>query len=275
MKLGFHEITLKQGSFPEHLAAMSKAGWKHFELNLCAAQEFIESQGIEATRKIIDDHGLTCVATTGMALNAFKDDAARAADLESIKARGELMQALGCRPIVTGGAAPESLCRENYIEMLDRFAEHLYEVALAAAPFNVQLAIEVNWCALCRSFRSAAELVRRVNHTAVGVVWDPAHFYTTPSRLCDLDLLHGRILHAHLDDMNGTPLEVIDVNNDRVIPGKGVLPMREWTAKVISTGYEGYHCVELFGKELGEEDLETICRRCYEGCLEVWPDASS
>jgi sugar phosphate isomerase/epimerase len=158
--------------------------------------------------------------------------------------------------------------------MLDRLADHVLKVADAGVPFGVQLAIEVNWCSLCRSFRTAAELVRRTAHPSVGVTWDPAHFHSTPSRLGDLDLLQGKILHAHLDDMNGTFVEVVNINADRVIPGEGILPMREWTNKVTACGYQGYHCLELFSEALWKEDLETICRKGMRGCLQVWPDAT-
>lgn len=273
MKIAMHEITTRDGTFEEHLAAYEKTGWKHFEINFWKAGEFIEKEGIEATVGLVKDHGLTCIAATGLGLSTFADETARAKDIEQVKQYGESMQALGCRPLVTGSNRPDDLNRENYSQHLDTLAEHIGNVAAAGAPFGVQLAIEVNWCSLCRSYSTAAELIRRVDRDDVGLIWDPAHFHSTPSRLSDLELSKGKILHAHLNDMNDTFVEVMDINGDRVLPGAGIVPMREWTDKVTECGFDGWHSIELFNAEFWKDDLETICRKCMDSCRSVWPEA--
>ena len=227
MKVAMHEMTTKNGTFEEHLAAYANTGWKHFEINFWKAWEFIEANGTKATVKLVNDHGLTCVAATGLGLSTFGDAAARQDNLERMRQFGEVMQALGCRPLVTGSDAPRDLGRDNYSQHLDTLAEHMNAVADVADTFGVQLAIEVNWCSLCKCIRTAAELVRRVGRDDVGIVWDPAHFFSTPSRISDLDLCKGKIFHSHLNDIRETFIEVMDVNGDRVLPGEGVLPMRE------------------------------------------------
>ncbi|HVF10985.1 MAG TPA: sugar phosphate isomerase/epimerase family protein [Abditibacteriaceae bacterium] len=274
MKIAIHGITTRSGSFPEHLAAYEKTGWKHFEINLWNAGTFIEENGVEATARLVADHGLTCVGATGLGLSTFGDDAARAANIEQVKRYGEAMQALGCRPLVIGSDGPAEKDRSNYSRHLDTLARHINAVAEAAQPFGVQLAVEVNWTALCRSFRTAADLVKRVRRDNVGLVWDPAHFFSTPSRLDDLELAQGKIIHAHTNDIRECFIEVMDINGDRVIPGQGVLPLREWSDQVTACGYDGYHCVELFSEELWAKDTETICREVMAGCKQVWPDAT-
>jgi len=273
MKIAMHEITTKDGTFAEHLAAYAKTGWRHFEINFWKAWEFIGANGIEATAKIINDHGLKCVAATGLGLGTFRGEEARRDDLEQMKKFGEVMQALGCRPLVTGSDAPPGLNRENYSQNLDVLAEHVNAVAEVAESYGVQLAIEMNWCSLCKSLRTATELVRRVNRENVGFVWDFAHFFATPSRLSDLDLCRGKIFHSHLNDVRETFIEVMDINGDRVLPGEGILPMREWVAAVEGHGFNGYHSLELFNEELWALDLETLCRRSMEACRKVWVDA--
>jgi sugar phosphate isomerase/epimerase len=128
--------------------------------------------------------------------------------------------------------------------------------------------------AMCRSFRTAAKLLDRVAHPNVGLVWDPAHFISTPSRLDDLDLLKGRIIHSHLNDIRECFFEVININGDRVIPGQGIAPLRQWTDKITACGYNGWHCVELFNDALWAKPLEAICREVMAGCRAVWPKAT-
>lgn len=273
MKIAIHEITTRDGSFPDHLAAYEKTGWRHFEINLWKAWEFIEAHGIQAARRLVGDHGLACVGATGLGLSTFKDEASREKDVSQVKRYAEVMQALGCRPLVIGSDSPESRTRANYSEHLDSLASHIRRVAEAAEPFGVQIAVEVNWCSLCRSVRTAAEVIRRADRANVGLVWDPAHFFSTPSRLSDLNGVQGKILHAHLDDIGSCIIEVMDINGDRVIPGQGILPLKEWTDKVVACGYTGYHCVELFNKPLWEKDLQTICQEVMAGCRKIWPHA--
>lgn len=273
MKFAMHEITTRDGSFPEHLAAYAATGWKHFEINLWHAGKWIEANGVEAAARLVKDHGLTCVGATGLGVNATEPEAAKEVK-QALQQYGEIMQALGCRPLVCGGGGPVAdLSRANYGHALDTLAAHLQDLAAVAEPYGVQLAVEVNWMGLCRSFSTAADLVQRTNRPNVGVVWDPAHFYSTPSRLSDLKALQGHILHAHCDDMKPCPVEVCEINGDRVIPGEGILPLREWLDTVTACGYQGYHCVELFNEELWARDLTTICCQVKDGVQRAFPDA--
>jgi 2-keto-myo-inositol isomerase len=273
MKLAMHEITTRDGTFLEHLAAYEKTGWRHFEINFWKAGEYIEKEGIERAAKAVRDHGLTCIAATGLGLATFADDKARAGDLETIRKYGAWMQALGCGPLVMGSNTPKTSNAQSYDVDLAALARHAGAVAAAGASFGVQLAIEVNWTGLCRSFRTAALLLKKVTQPNIGLVWDPAHFVSTPSRVEDLDLCRGRIIHAHLDDIRECYTEAMDINADRVLPGQGMLPMRAWTQKVAECGYHGYHSLELFNEKLWSMPLETICRLSREQCMRVWPEA--
>jgi 2-keto-myo-inositol isomerase len=238
------------------------------------ASEYINEHGIEATAKLIADNGLTCVGATGIGMSAFGDDEAKQGVLDGVKQYGERMQAFGCKAVVVGCDGPGDSDRQNFSDRLDVMAEHVRKVGETAEPYGIDIALEVNWCCMCRSFRTAGEVARRVNRDNVGVVWDPAHFVSGPSRLSDLDDLKGMIKHAHTNDITGDAFwEHMQINEDRVIPGDGCLPLVEWSDRVTATGYDGWHCVELFNAELWEEDLDTICTRVMEGCKSLWPDA--
>ena len=287
MKLAFHQITSGAGrDLADTFKAYSDAGWRHFEVNFSEVGPFIEKNGIDAVLSLMKDNGLECAGATGLSISAFKGDAALAADIEQIKVYGEWMQAMGAGAIVCGGETPEEIKRNegsseaalsardtSYREALKQFADAAGTIADAAAPFGVRLAMEVNWVGLCRSIRTMAELVKLADRGNIGAVWDPAHFASTPSRIADLDLLDGKIFHAHLNDIRDCPFEVMDINGDRVIPGDGILPMREWSDKVTSLGYDGYHCLELFSDDIWAMSVQKIAKVTMAGCLRVWPDA--
>jgi len=290
MKLAFHQITSgSKRDLRETFRAYADAGWRHFEVNLWETDGFVREHGAKALAGLAKEYGLVCVGATGLSVSAFQGDGKLRECEEQMRKSAEVMNALGpeCRAIVVGGDAPkdfrprapkateEELAKRDaeYRAALSQFAEAVKPVAAVAQRYGVELALEVNWCGLARSFRTMAELVHLVDKRNVGATWDPAHFFSTPSRLSDLDLLKGKILHAHMNDFRNCIVEVMDMNGDRVIPGDGILPLREWTEKVHSLGYDRWHCVELFSDDLWKKSLDDIAREVKKGCERVWPEA--
>lgn len=293
MKIAFHQITSGSGrDLRETFKAYADAGWMHFEVNLGETAQYVEQHGNAGLAGLVREHGLDCIAATGLSIEAFSGADGRSANESALRAAGETMDALGCRPIVCGGGGPpadgspafppranDSSERElfrrdaTYRTQLEQFAEEVRRLAAIADEYGVALALEVNWCGMARSIRTMAELVALVDRDNVGAVWDPAHFYSTPSRLDDLDLLDGKIIHAHLNDFRNCVMEVMDINGDRVIPGEGVLPLVEWTKKIESVGYTGWHSAELFSDDLWAKSLPEIMQDVKAGCDSVWPGA--
>ncbi|GMV83766.1 MAG: hypothetical protein AMXMBFR7_49500 [Planctomycetota bacterium] len=273
MKIAMHEITTRDGSFDDHIKAYAESGWKHFEINLWKAGETIQRDGAAAVARRVRDAGLACVGATGHAFKTFGSAEERQKDLDAIRQAGETMQALECSALVVGGGGPPDQDKSKHGEYLERHAEHLRTAADAGRPFGITLCVEVNWTSLCKSFRTARKLVELAAHPNVGLVWDPAHFVSTPSRVEDLVDCRGRFRHAHLNDIREVCWEVMNINADRVIPGEGILPLRDWTNAVSAAGYDGWHCLELFSEALWANDLASICRKTMEGCKRVWPEA--
>jgi 2-keto-myo-inositol isomerase len=288
MKIAFHQITSgSKRDLRETFKAYANAGWGHFELNLWETEKFISEHGVEALAALAGEYDLTCVGATGLSVAAFQGRQALDATLAQMEKSAKVMNALGCTTIVIGGDTPKdfhpratdssekalAIRDAEYRAALEDFAGIVDKVAGVADRYGVTLALEVNWCGLARSFSTVAQLVRMVNRSNVGATWDPAHFFSTPSRLSDLDSLRGKIVHAHLNDIRGCFVEAMDINGDRVLPGDGVLPLVEWTEKVHSLGYSGWHCVELFSDDLWAKPISEIARLAKAGCARVWKDA--
>ncbi len=288
MKIAFHQITSgSKRDLKETFKAYAEAGWRHFEVNLWETEAFVTQHGAKSLAALAKDFGLHCVGATGLSIPAFQGGEALEAATKQMEMHAQVMHALECTAIVVGGDVPKdfppraqnstekalSARDATYRNALKEFAMAVERVAETAAKYDVTLALEVNWCGLARSFRTMAELVMMVDRDNVGATWDPAHFYSTASRLSDLDRLRGKIVHAHLNDIRNCFMEAMDINGDRVLPGDGVLPLVEWTNKIHSLGYRGWHCVELFSDDLWVEPLHEIATRAKKACERVWPDA--
>jgi len=285
MKIALHQITTIRASFAEDLIAYREAGWTAFEMHLSKANSFIEREGMGGFQRFVRDSGMKPIAATGHVVLAFASPTEKAANEEAFRRELEILAAVDCPVLVFGGdavAAPPApnqtevgLAERDraYRSLLAQFAERVGQFADIAKPYGVTMALEVNWCGMCRSIRTAAEVIEGVARPNVGLLFDTAHFACTPSRLSDLDRLEGRIVAGHLNDLRDCPPEVCNVNNDRVIPGDGSLPLVEWLAKVEACGFTGWHSVELFCEDLWNEPVLEIAKKVKAGCERLWPDA--
>lgn len=286
MNIALHQITTRSATFEQDMEAYPKAGWSAFELHADKARQYIDVHDRAAYRDLVAASGMTPVACTGHVVCAFGDANAVQANQAQFDSTLDLMEEIGCSTIVFGGDGPDDApaAADNteaglaardaaYRASLERFADAVGQLADRAAPRGVTMALEMNWCRLCRSVASAADTLDRVGRGNVGFLFDAAHFAVSPSRLSDLDRVAGRIVYGHLDDFRAAPPEVTNVNNDRVIPGDGVFPLLEWYEKIEQCGYDGWHAVELFCEDLWQQPVDDIARRVLEGCRRVWPAA--
>ena len=92
---------------------------------------------------------------------------------------------------------------------------------------DVTVAIEFNWGPMVKSFQSAVRICELADHPRAGVLFDPAHYHCTPTKLEHLTPEAARwIKHVHLNDMRPIPGDLSDCNADRVLPGEGIIPLR-------------------------------------------------
>jgi sugar phosphate isomerase/epimerase len=286
MKIALHQITTLNAPMEEDLQAYAAAGFSAFELHLGKARKYLETHSLQELCDLVRASGLQPVGATGHVVAAFAPEDARRRNGEEFIQTLQIMEALGCPLVVFGGDGPAALpaapdqsetglaARDRaYTEVLGRFAAEVGRLADLAAPRGISMALEMNWCQLCRSVRTAAAALDLVGRANVGFLFDAAHFAVSPSRLSDLDLVRGRIVYGHLDDMRPCPPELTNVNNDRVVPGDGALPLREWYEKIEACGYTGWHAVELFCHDLWQEPALQIARKVKAGCRRVWPGA--
>ena len=286
MKIALHQITTRGANMEEDMRAYSETGWSAFELHLSKAREYVQDREPDALGKLVRDSGLKAVGCTGHVVEAFADTATQESNEATFLEALDLTGIVECPVIVFGGDGPEEIAAaaDNteaglkardaaYRDALAHFAGRVRHLADLAAPRGITMALEMNWCRLCRSVASAADALDMVERDNVGFLFDDAHFAVSPSRLSDLDRVAGRIVYGHLDDMRPSPPEVTSVNNDRLIPGDGVLPLKDWYEKIEACGYSGWHSVELFCEDLWSEPVDDIARKVIEGCRSVWPDA--
>jgi 2-keto-myo-inositol isomerase len=154
------------------------------------------------------------------------------------------------------------------LDALDQVADTLGGLVRHVEGYDVRIALEFNWSPLVRSLASAVRVVEQVDHPQLGILFDPAHWYTTPTKMEDIDgRAVRRIVHVHLDDMRPKPADLSNCNTDRVLPGEGVIDLQAMIAMLEGHGYTGYFSIEMFNEDLWALPAAEAARRCYNSLL--------
>jgi sugar phosphate isomerase/epimerase len=143
--------------------------------------------------------------------------------------------------------------------------QNLAEAAELAASHGVKVAVEfVAWSHFLAGMPTTMGLIRSVEASNVGVMFDSFHFHKGHSKFSDLKGLGpGDIAFVHINDAPDMPREVV-TDQDRVIPGQGALPLERILAAVRATGYDGPVSAELLNPQLWEMEAETLARQVYQ-----------
>jgi 2-keto-myo-inositol isomerase len=179
-------------------------------------------------------------------------------------ANARLVHELGGGTLVVGCDGPE----KPALDALEVVAANFAELVEQTADLDVGIALEFNWGPLIKSLMSAVRVCERVNRPQLGVLFDPAHYYTTVTKFEHLTAATVRwIRHVHLDDMADKPGELSDCNADRVLPGEGVLDLPGLIGALERHGYEGCYAIEMFNAELWGLPAAEAAGRCYASLL--------
>jgi 2-keto-myo-inositol isomerase len=186
----------------------------------------------------------------------------RAESLAVMRRKLEFCQALEVPVLVVPTDFPQrEVVRADY----DRAAEGLAEAADVAAAYDVCLAVEfIKGAKLVATLRTALDLVRKTGKQNVGILLDTFHLWAGASDMRDVSELAAKeLLLVHVNDVRPVPPEIAE-DKDRVLPGDGIMPVREILQAVARTGYRGFCSVELFDECLWQEAPGEVAQLAFE-----------
>lgn len=222
---------------------MKRAGFDGVEIPVGSANW----NGYEEMRKVLDDEGLGCTTITNVGPDkntVGEEAAARRAALDEIKFGIEASHTLGSDILVGpyqaayghfSGAGPSD-------EELDRSAEVLREAAEFADSAGIRLGLEfLNRFEgyLLNTLEQSASLAKRVDHPALGVLYDTHHAHIEESDPGKAIRDHAAsIFHVHFSENNRGPL------------GSGQVRWTETVEALKDVGYDGWVTAEAFAADV-------------------------
>jgi sugar phosphate isomerase/epimerase len=110
------------------------------------------------------------------------------------------------------------------------------------------------------SMAEANQILDEAGAKHVGITLDSYHWYAAGD---SLDTIRNtpaeRIVLLHVNDAKDLPREQL-MDQDRVLPGEGVIPLADWVRAIDSTGFDGFIALEVLGPRLADLDAEERAR---------------
>ncbi|GAA3207201.1 sugar phosphate isomerase/epimerase and 4-hydroxyphenylpyruvate domain-containing protein [Actinocorallia longicatena] len=138
-------------------------------------------------------------------------------------------------------------------------AEQLHRLADLASEHGVRIAYEaLAWGRHVADYRHSWRIVEMAGHPSLGVCLDSFHILTRRDDPAGIALIPGeKIFYLQLADAPGVQMDPLFFSRHyRCFPGQGVLALREFTAAVLRTGYDGPLSLEVFNDVFRQADPE-------------------
>jgi sugar phosphate isomerase/epimerase len=253
-----HTWTLDTTPLSDVLRVARRAGWDAVELRrIDFARAAERGQSADAVLDLVRNSGLP-VACVGVEMGwMFADGSERQRLLAAFAESCRWAAALGCRTVMS----PVDRGRGE-----DRRAiASIREVGDLAAKHGARLALEFNSQAeQFNTLERGRNVLAQAGHPHCGLLMDTYHLHRSGGTP---DLINGlaleEIAYVQYSDVPRTGLEPGKAL-DRLPPGAGAVPFREFFRALAAKGYDGFVSYEAPNPTAWARDPETVAREALE-----------
>lgn len=269
MKLALNGATTMKADLVTDIEAASSAGFDYLEIWASKLTEFLKSRTTAELKAIFDEHSLAPYSINSIERITFRDDLGHKDLLSECEQICRLASEIDCPyVVVVPGLLPHGATREDCMAESSRVLEELSQIA---SRFGIGLAFEFLGQPGCsvQTLDLASEIVGRVGRPDVGLVIDSFHFYAGGSTIESIDALDaGKLFIFHINDAEDLPRNQLE-DRHRLLPGLGILPLKEIIAALRRIKYDRVISVEIFRPEYWERDPLELARDARAAMLEV------
>jgi len=251
-----------------------EAGFEAVEIRDTKLAAYLKGGGALYTlRRTLSDVGLEAASLNALEQATLVAGEVRTTVLRRCRTLCEWASGVGCPyvivvPSLTEGTPTRGGSRTVFDEstIVTQTVAALRAMAEVARPFQVKIGFEFLGFANCsvRTLSRARRVVEATKDPNVGLVIDAFHFYIGGSTWEMLEGLDpAQLFIVHLDDAERRPRgELTDAH--RLLPGEGVIPLRDLIRRLQKIGFGGVYSVELFRPEYWKRDPLELARAAHQ-----------
>lgn len=242
------------------ITAAGAAGFDCLEIWSAKLKVFLQSGTTHDLKKMFQENRIEPYSINSIERVTFRDNEGRNRLESECKEICRLASELACPyVVVVPGRLPKGT---SETEVIEESVKTLIELSDVAEPFGVSLAFEFLGQPDCsvQTLALADEIVRRADRKNIGLVIDSFHFYAGGSTIESIEALDPeRLLIFHINDAEDLPRAKLE-DRHRLLPGLGILPLKEIISALRRIGYDRVASVEIFRPEYWERDPLELAR---------------
>jgi 2-keto-myo-inositol isomerase len=264
MKLALNGATTMKADLETDIRAAAAAGFDYLEIWAAKLRESLRSRTTADLKTLFAAEGIRPYSINSIERINFRP----AAEQNALRSECEELCRIASEIespyiVVVPGPKPAGADRDGVVAESVRA---LGELARIAERYGVNLAFEFLGQPGCsvQTLGLAREIAERLDAPNVGLVLDSFHFYAGGSTIESLDALDAdRLSIFHINDAEDLPRDLLE-DRHRLLPGLGILPLKEIIAALARIGYDRVASVEIFRPEYWERDPFALAREARQ-----------
>ena len=261
MQIALNGATTMQADLAADFHAAKAAGFDFLEIWAAKLRAFLGDHTSSELNVLISETGVPPLSINSIEHVTFRDEFAYRAIKDECEELSHIAAMIGCPyVVVVPGKLPAS--GAGRAEVIEESVRVLTELCEIAARHDVALAFEFLGQPDCSvpTLDLAHEIVRTANQPNLGLVIDSFHFYAGGSTIEMVEALDPNLIYVfHINDAENLPREEL-LDKHRLLPGLGILPLRELIAAFRKINYDKVASVEIFRPEYWERDAFGLAR---------------
>lgn len=269
LKLALNGATTMKADLATDIRAASAAGFDCLEIWAAKLRTFLKTNSAADLKRLFDEQSLEPYSINSIEHVTFRHEGRHNRLLNECEELCRLAAEINCPyVVVVPSPLPPGVGRE---EVIEEAVGVLTELGVIAERHGVGLAFEFLGQKDCsvQTLALADEIVRQVARKNVGLVIDSFHFYAGGSTIESIEALDPeRLFVFHINDAEDRAREELE-DKHRLLPGLGILPLKEIVGCLKQIGYDGVTSVEIFRPEYWERDPFELARDARVATLKV------
>jgi 2-keto-myo-inositol isomerase len=248
MKLALNGATTMRASLEIDLQAAKAAGFDYVEI----WKAKLGHRSTADLKRLFTEAGVSPLSINSIEHVTFRDAGSYEGIKEECRELSKIAAEIECPYIVV---VPGRLPAGD-VDVVEESVHVLTELCDIAAEHGVALGFEFLGQPDCSvpTLDLAEEIVRTAARDNLGLVIDSFHFYAGGSNVQMIEKLDPRLIYIfHINDAEDLPRAQLE-DRHRLLPGLGILPLREMVAAFREIGYDDVASVEIFRPEYWERD---------------------